>query len=81
MINLDLHSKIVKLLKKTDNMHDKLKAGKDYTEDEREQIKLTALTVNSHKIEKDYCENKNSLLKDNIKIYNNKNVRTRKRKK
>ena len=58
-----------------------MKASKDYTEDEREQIKLTALTINGHEIEKDDYENENDQSKDNIKIYKNRNVRTNKRKK
>ena len=36
-INLDLHAIISKILKKTGNLNDKLKSGKEYAEDERKK--------------------------------------------
>ena len=78
---MNLHPIISKLLKKTSNLYDKLKAGKDYAEDEREQIELLASTIKGLEVEKDYYENENYRSKDNTKIYNNRNARTKKRRK
>ena len=56
---MDLKPIITKLPKKTGNLHNKLKAGKDYTENEREQFKLLLLTIKGLEIEKEDYENEN----------------------
>ena len=68
-INLDLHAIISNLLKKTVNLYDKSKADKDYNEEEREQIKLLALTIKVLEIKTDDYEKEYVRSTDNIKIY------------